>query len=52
MNFIEKIREQAKVSPKTIVLPESTDERVLKAVEIINKEQIAKMYPWRSGKTQ
>ena len=43
MNFIEKIREQAKVSPKTIVLPESTDERVLKAVEIINKEQIAKI---------
>lgn len=43
MNFIERIREQAKASLKTIVLPETTDERVLKAAEIIKKEQIAKI---------
>ena len=43
MNFIERIREQAKASLKTIVLPETTDERVLKAADIIKKEQIAKI---------
>ena len=43
MEFIQKIRQRAKKSPKTIVLPEATDERVLKAAEIITKEKIAKL---------
>jgi len=42
MEFIQKIRQRAKESPKTIVLPEATDERVLKATEIIVKEKLAK----------
>ena len=37
MDFIKEIRERAKTSLKTIVLPEGTDERVLKAAEIIKK---------------
>ncbi|NLZ54698.1 MAG: phosphate acetyltransferase [Thermoanaerobacteraceae bacterium] len=43
MEFIQKIRQCAKESPKTIVLPEATDERVIKAAEIISKEKIAKI---------
>lgn len=43
MDFIKEIRERAKTSIKTIVLPEGTDERVLKAAEIIKKENIAKV---------
>ena len=43
MEFIQKIRQRAKKSPKTIVLPEATDERVIKAAEIITKEHIAKI---------
>lgn len=43
MKFIENIKEKAKTDIKTIVLPEATDLRVLKAVEIINKEQYAKV---------
>jgi len=42
MNFIEKIKERAKNDVKTIVLPEATEVRVLKAAEIIKKEGFAK----------
>ncbi|MGN1301237.1 MAG: phosphate acetyltransferase [Clostridia bacterium] len=43
MNFIGKIKEKASKDIKTIVLPEATDIRVLKATEIINKEKFAKV---------
>lgn len=43
MNFINGIKEKASKDIKTIVLPEATDIRVLKATEIINKEKIAKV---------
>ena len=43
MNFIDKIKEKASKDVKTIVLPEATDIRVLKAAEIINKEKFAKV---------
>ena len=41
MNFIDKIKEQAKQNKKRIVLPETMDERVLKAAEIIIKDDLA-----------
>lgn len=41
MSFIEKIKEQAKQNKKRIVLPETMDERVLKAAEIVIKEELA-----------
>ena len=41
MNFIENIKEKAKKDIKTIILPESTDRRVIEAAEIILKEKIA-----------
>ncbi len=43
MNFIENIKQRAKSNLKTIVLPESMDERVLKAASICQKEKIAKI---------
>lgn len=43
MSFIEIIKEKASKDIKTIVLPEATDIRVLKATEIINKEKFAKV---------
>ncbi len=41
MRFIEKIKEQARKEKKKIILPETMDERVLKAAEIILQEEIA-----------
>lgn len=41
MSFIDGIKERAKQDIKTIVLPESNDTRVLKAVEQILKEEFA-----------
>lgn len=41
MNIIENIKKRAKGNRKTIILPESMDDRVLKAAEIIVKEKIA-----------
>ena len=41
MSIIEDIKKLAKENKKTIVLPESMDERVLKAAEIITDEEIA-----------
>lgn len=43
MNFIDKIKAQAKTNIKTIILPETEDVRVLKATEIIIKEKFAKV---------
>ena len=41
MNFIESIKERAKSNKKTIVLPETMDERVLEAASKVLKEGIA-----------
>ncbi len=41
MNFIEQVRSNAALLNKKIVLPESGDERVLKAAEILKREKIA-----------
>lgn len=43
MSFIDDIKERARKDIKTIVLPEATDLRTLKAISIINKEQFAKI---------
>lgn len=39
--IVDNLRKKAKKNPKVIVFPESEDERVNEAVEIIKKEQIA-----------
>lgn len=41
MSFLEQIIERAKLDIKTIVLPESTDLRVIKAASMIKKQGIA-----------
>jgi phosphate acetyltransferase len=41
MSFIEGIKKQAKADRKTIVLPESEDERVLRAADEALKEELA-----------
>ena len=43
MSFIEEIKKRAKENIKTIVLPESTDIRTLKATEQVLKEGYAKI---------
>lgn len=43
MNFIEKIKEQARQNIKTIVLPESEDPRVLRAAAQVKNEGFAKV---------
>lgn len=43
MGIIEQIKAKAVSRAKTIVLPESEDERVIKAAELIVKEKIAKV---------
>lgn len=40
--IVKELREQAKKDPRKIVFPEANDERVIEAVEYINKEKIAK----------
>lgn len=42
-NLVHQLKEKAKTLGKTIILPESEDERVLKATEVILKEGIAKI---------
>ena len=42
MSFIEEIKNRAKQQIKTIILPEATDIRILKAAQIVNKEKYAK----------
>ena len=41
MNFIENLKQKVKQNKKKIILPETMDERVLKAAQIIIEEQIA-----------
>ena len=41
MSIIDQIKEKAKQLGKTIVLPESDDERVIRAAELIKKEGIS-----------
>lgn len=43
MKYIETIKRRVKDNIKTIVLPEASDIRILKAVEIIEKEKFAKI---------
>lgn len=43
MSFIDDIKKRAKEEVKTIVLPEATDIRTLKAVDIISKEEFCKV---------
>ena len=43
MSFIDEIKERAKKEIKTIILPEATDIRILKATQIVKKEQYAKV---------
>ena len=43
MSFIEKIKEQAKKELKTIVLPEASDVRIIKAASIALEENYAKI---------
>jgi len=43
MNFLENIKQRAKSANKTIVLPECTDIRTLKAADALLKEGIAKV---------
>ena len=43
MSFMEIIKEKAKKNIKHIVLPEGTDERMLRATEIIHNQKIAKI---------
>lgn len=43
MSFIEEIKERAKKSIKTIVLPEATDARILEAAKIATDEGYAKV---------
>ncbi|MFH1856467.1 MAG: phosphate acetyltransferase [Candidatus Omnitrophota bacterium] len=41
MDIFQKLKEKAKSNPKKIILPESLDERILYAVDIVLKEKIA-----------
>lgn len=41
IQFLKQIREKASQRRKTIVLPESHDERVIRAAEILTKEKVA-----------
>ena len=41
MTFIDRIIDRAKKNKKTVVLPETMDDRVLKAAEVIVNEGIA-----------
>ena len=43
MSFIQEIKQRAKANLKTIILPEATDPRILKATEIIMNEGYQKM---------
>ena len=43
MTFIEEVKQKAKKQMKTIVLPEATDIRVLKATSVVCKEKFAQI---------
>ena len=42
MGFIDEMKAKARANKKTIVLPESEDERTYKAAEAVLKEEIGK----------
>ena len=44
MGLIESIKEKAKLQLRTIVLPESEDERVLKAAQQVLEEKLLKLF--------
>lgn len=48
MDFIAKVKQKARELNKRIVFPETFDDRTLKAIEIIVKEQLAQ--PFLLGK--
>jgi phosphate acetyltransferase len=43
MNLLQKIKENAKLHNKKIVLPEGTEERTLQAADILLDEKIAQI---------
>ena len=43
MNFIEQVKEKAKRQMQRIVLPEGTEERTIKAADIVLKEGLAEI---------
>ncbi len=43
MDFVQSIRNKAKNRKRTVVLPEGTEERMIRAAEIIRKEDIANL---------
>lgn len=43
MSFIEQIKERAKKQIKTIILPEATDQRILKAAQMVKEQGYAKI---------
>jgi phosphate acetyltransferase len=42
MDFIETIKDKVRKTPKTLVLPEGKDQRILKAAEILLKEELVR----------
>jgi hypothetical protein len=52
LKLITEIKEKAKAVKRTIVLPESHDDRVLKAAEKLTKEGIAKVITIRYMKAK
>ena len=49
MNVLEKIKKEAKKLQKTIVFPEGTEKRIIKATKIIEREKIAKILLLKDG---
>lgn len=43
MDFLDNLKKRAKSDPKNIVLPESGDDRILRATEILLREKLAKI---------
>ena len=43
MNFLEEMKKKAKANKQTIVLPETADDRTLKAAEVVLAEEIANL---------
>ena len=50
MGFIDEIKARAKADRKTIVLPETEDERTYKAAEAVLKEGVPARYLWGRSK--
>lgn len=43
MNLFEELKHKARTNPKTIILPESSDDRILQAADIIAEKKIARL---------